>query len=79
MASTGTAFKPFHESIVERIEVASREQLIGYGPLLTATTIPANHDKIIEVWRRRCEFVGFTGTEMMLVVSIIEIQKHQSR
>ena len=75
MASSGKVFKPFHESIVDRMEVASKEELAAYGRLLIETAIPADHDKIIETWCGRCEFVGITGMGVRLVMTTIELQK----
>ena len=43
--------KPFHESIVDALYQAPKNQLVCLGNLILKTWIPKNHDQIIEAWK----------------------------
>ena len=51
---------PFHYTIAEAIRrVSSAEQLVCLGELIKATKIPANHEEIIAVWKRKRSELAF--------------------
>lgn len=45
--------KPFHETIVEAILIATNEELVMLAFQLKRTLVPANHDQIITAWSLR--------------------------
>ena len=54
MSNTIVTRKPFHEVVVELIPQLSSDELAVIGSLLIRSTIPKDHDKIVEAWNKRC-------------------------
>lgn len=53
MGTEEKKYRPFHESVIEIIQIASYEELTCIGMILRSTKIPKNHDAIIEAWQKR--------------------------
>ena len=53
MPTAVALFRPYHETIVEDILVATNEGLVFIAGQLKKNIIPANHDQIIEAWNKR--------------------------
>ncbi len=47
--------RPFHESVVDAISVASSAELESLATLIKATKIPKGHDEIVDAWKKRAE------------------------
>jgi hypothetical protein len=45
--------RPFHETIVDEIKLASNHEIPQLIRIITSTIIPKNHDKIISAWKKR--------------------------
>jgi len=70
-----TARKPFHESIVEAIRMASSMDLTFIGVVLMATVIPQGHDEIAGAWMKRCAEMRWHPANTALVAHDILQQK----
>lgn len=45
--------RPFHETVVDAIRIASSVELQFLGSIIRETNIPGNHDQIIAAWNKR--------------------------
>jgi hypothetical protein len=69
--------KPFHESAVEAIGVASIEEIACIGCLLMITKIPKDHDKIICAWNARCKELDWHKLETEVAEDLL-VQKKEA-
>ena len=69
--------RPFHETVVEAIERASRcneQQLLGW--LIMQTNIPKGHDEIIAAWKEKRMGLGLSpGFDFAVVDDLLDQKK----
>jgi len=66
--------KPFHESIVEAISMASSRDMECLATLIKATKIPKGHDNIAAAWNKRRKEMCW-GNEDLGVLKALHNQK----
>jgi hypothetical protein len=53
-----STFKPFHESIVDAINIANGGAMSTLAALIKSTKIPKGHDEIVDAWNARVFVLG---------------------
>lgn len=66
-SSTIVERKPFHEAVVEMIQLSSTAELEAIGSLLMRCVIPKDHDRIAEAWIKRCTEMCWNPTNIAFV------------
>jgi len=74
---TAKKLRPFHESIVQRINEADANQLKEIASLLETTLVPKNHTQIIIAWMTRCVSLRFDRSLTLKIGHIVLEQGHK--
>lgn len=67
--------KPFHESIVTHLEFAGDRDLVALAYLIADTTIPKDHDAIVQAFTKRAHYHHWSEENIVGIVSGILAQK----
>lgn len=71
----GHLLRPFHETIVEDILIATNEEMVFIASQLKKSLVPANHDQIIMAWNKRRKVMCWADEQDLEVSASLLRQK----